>query len=180
MPFRRIHVVGASGSGTTTLGRALATALALPHFDADDFFWRPTEPPFREKRPGEERLRLMREMFLPRAGWALSGSAIDWVGLEDAFDLVVFLYAPAAVRLARLKSREAMLFGARAVAPKGSHHAETRAFLDWAAQYDEGPPEGRSRAMHEAQLAGLACPVLRLSSERSLEDLVASVRAASA
>jgi cytidylate kinase len=31
--IRRIHILGASGSGTITLGRALAARLQYPHFD---------------------------------------------------------------------------------------------------------------------------------------------------
>jgi shikimate kinase len=31
----RIYVVGAAGAGTTTLGRALANVLAVPHHDTD-------------------------------------------------------------------------------------------------------------------------------------------------
>jgi adenylate kinase family enzyme len=67
MKSRRIHVTGASGSGVTTLGRALADALALPHHDTDDYLWQPTTPPYRQMRETAERLRLMREMFVPRA-----------------------------------------------------------------------------------------------------------------
>jgi adenylate kinase family enzyme len=44
MKSRRIHLMGASGSGVTTLGRALAARLALPHHDSDDYFWLPTAP----------------------------------------------------------------------------------------------------------------------------------------
>ena len=36
--------MGASGAGVSTLGRALAGALALPHHDTDDYFWLPTIP----------------------------------------------------------------------------------------------------------------------------------------
>jgi adenylate kinase family enzyme len=46
----RILVTGASGSGTTTLGKALAEQLACAFLDADDFFWFPTNPPFTQKR----------------------------------------------------------------------------------------------------------------------------------
>jgi adenylate kinase family enzyme len=60
----RIHITGASGAGVTTLGRATADALAIPPLDTDDYFWRPTTPPYREKREIADRLRLMREMFL--------------------------------------------------------------------------------------------------------------------
>ena len=36
--------------GTTTFGKALAHCLDHPHFDRDDFFWLPTDPPFQQKR----------------------------------------------------------------------------------------------------------------------------------
>jgi adenylate kinase family enzyme len=44
----RIHIMGASGSGVTSLGRASADALAIPHHDTDDYFWQPTTPPYRD------------------------------------------------------------------------------------------------------------------------------------
>ena len=50
MKSRRIHVMGASGAGVTSLGRALADALAIPHHDTDDYFWRLTTPPYQDKR----------------------------------------------------------------------------------------------------------------------------------
>ena len=70
----RIHVFGASGAGVTTLGRALADALGTPHHDTDDYFWLPTTPPYRRQRDVADRLRLMREVFLDRSDWVLSGS----------------------------------------------------------------------------------------------------------
>jgi adenylate kinase family enzyme len=39
----RILITGASGCGTTTLGRALADKLRLPFFDVDDYYWLPIE-----------------------------------------------------------------------------------------------------------------------------------------
>ncbi|ASR09775.1 hypothetical protein CHY08_18390 [Rhizobium leguminosarum bv. viciae] len=53
-----IHVMGASGSGTTSLGRALAERLDIAHLDTDDFFWMPTDPPFTTPRDADERIRL--------------------------------------------------------------------------------------------------------------------------
>jgi adenylate kinase family enzyme len=46
----RIHIVGASGAGVTSLGRALADALAIPHHDTDDYFWQPTTPRYQKMR----------------------------------------------------------------------------------------------------------------------------------
>ena len=43
----RIHILGASGSGTTTLASAIADEHGHRHLDTDDFFWIPTNPPYR-------------------------------------------------------------------------------------------------------------------------------------
>lgn len=178
MPTCRIHVLGAAGSGTTTLGRALAGALALPHHDTDDYFWMPTEPPFAEARPVADRLALMQALFVPRAGWVLSGSLVGWGDpLIASFDLVVFLRTGAETRLARLHRREAGRYGADAVAPGGDRHAESRAFLDWAAGYDSGDLTGRSLQRHEAWLGTLPCPVLRLDGGAPLAALCDAVLA---
>jgi adenylate kinase family enzyme len=179
----RIHITGASGSGVTTIGRALANALALPHHDADDYFWAPTIPPYTVKRPVENRLRLMREVFLPRADWVLSGSIDGWGSeINDpidlvvfVFDLVVFVSTPTNIRLARLREREARHFGAEAVAEGGWRHAEAEKFIEWASHYEDATREGRSRPRHEAWLSSLSCPVVRVDGSRTLEEIVGDV-----
>ena len=121
--------MGASGSGVTTLGRALGDRLAIPHHDTDDYFWRPTAPPYRETRPVADRLRLMEEMFLGRLDWVLSGSLEGWGDpIIPLLDLVVFLAVPTGVRLERLRDREARHFGIDAVSPGGWRHVETEEF----------------------------------------------------
>jgi adenylate kinase family enzyme len=175
----RIYVMGASGSGVTTLGRALADAMAVPHHDTDDYYWQPTIPPYQKKRDIAERLRLMRELFLPRADWILSGSLDGWGdAIIPSFDLVIFLVTPRAIRLQRLRDREAMHFGADAIAPNRWRYKETAEFIEWASHYEEGDLEGRSMARHETWLVKLPCPVLRLDGSRHLLDLVTKVRAA--
>src|SRR3954464_1549563 len=102
MKSRRIHLMGASGSGVTTIGRALAGRLWPPHHDHDDYFLLPTAPPYQPTRPAAERLRLMREMFLPRLDWVLSGTVTGWGDeLVPFFDLVGFLTTPREPRLPR-------------------------------------------------------------------------------
>ncbi|SDP18846.1 hypothetical protein [Afipia sp. GAS231] len=172
----RIHIMGASGAGVSTLGRALAGALALPHHDTDDYFWQPTIPPYRAMRQADDRLRLMREVFLPRAGWILSGSLNGWGDpLIPDFDLVVFVVTPREIRLQRLRAREATLFGADTIAPGGWRHQETEEFVDWAARYDDDVGVSRNLAKHQAWLAALSCPVLRLDGAQPLPELVGEV-----
>ena len=168
--------MGASGAGVTTLGRALADRLAVPHHDTDDYYWRLTAPPYREKRPAAERLRLMEELFVGRLDWILIGSLDGWGDpIVPYFDLVVFLNAPTAVRLERLRDREARHFGADAVAPGGWRHPETEEFVEWASHYDDGSREGRNLARHQAWLETMTCPVLRLDGTRLTGDLVEEV-----
>ena len=179
MKSRRIHVMGASGAGVTSLGRALADALAIPHHDTDDYFWRPTTPPYQDKREIAERLRLMREVFVPRADWVLSGSLNGWGDpLIPAFNWVVFVATPREIRQQRLRAREATRFGVDAVASDGWRHRETEEFIEWASGYEQGDGVSRNLAKHQAWLAALACPVLRLDGSRPLPELVAEVRGA--
>jgi adenylate kinase family enzyme len=172
----RIHITGASGAGVTSLGRAVGDALAISHHDTDDYFWRPTNPPYREIREVADRLRLMREVFLERSDWVLSGSFDGWGDpVIPLFDLVVFLYVPTAIRLERLRAREARRFGADAVAPGGAQHQQAKEFIEWASHYDDGTREGRNLARHQAWLATLPCRVIRLDGTRSLHDLVKEI-----
>ncbi|MBV8538237.1 MAG: hypothetical protein JO128_21750 [Alphaproteobacteria bacterium] len=175
----RIHIFGASGSGVTTLGRALADAFSIPHHDSDDFLWRPTKPPYRELRPVADRLRLMREMFLDRSDWVLSGTLVGWgEPVVSFFDLAVFVETPTDVRLARLREREARRFGAAAVSPGGWRHAETEDFIDWSSHYEDGTREGGcSRPRHETFLAALTCQTVRVDGREPVGALVRRVTA---
>lgn len=44
----KIHIFGASGSGVTTLGNALANQLNIPYFDSDHYFGKPPIHPLRK------------------------------------------------------------------------------------------------------------------------------------
>jgi adenylate kinase family enzyme len=176
MRTRRIHVFGASGAGVTTLGRALADRLAIPHHDTDDYFWLPTSPPYRTQRAVPDRLRLVHEMFLQRDAWVLSGSLDGWGGsLATWFDVVAFVYAPTAIRLRRLRDREARHFGRDAVSPGGWRYQETEDFIEWAAHYDDATREGRTLPRHQAWLHTLPCPVLRLDGTLPVPELLEQV-----
>ena len=110
----RILITGASGSGTTTLGRTLAESLNLPFFDVDDYYWAPTNPPFQQKRSAQERRSLLVEdLTMTQDGAVLSGSVVDWgAEIEDSFALIVFLIVAAEIRIPRLINRETERLGA--------------------------------------------------------------------
>ena len=73
-----IHIFGASGSGTTTLGKKICEELGYTLMDTDDYFWIPTEPPFTLKRPKKERVELMKNDINKLENVVISGSLADW------------------------------------------------------------------------------------------------------
>ncbi|MBW5799110.1 AAA family ATPase [Halomonas elongata] len=161
----RILVTGAAGSGTSTLGRLLATRLGAVFQEADDIYWLDTTPPFQKKRSKEKRRDMMSETIRDANFLVVAGSVMSWgEDIEDAFDAIVFLTAPARTRLERIKHRDIQQFGA--VDP---------AFLEWAAQYDDGGMEGRSLARHNAWLAERSCPVLAIESIQEPDMLAQQV-----
>lgn len=179
MKHRRIHITGASGAGTTTFGRILANALSVSHHDTDDYFWQPTASPYTVKRDPSDRLRLMRELFLPRPQWVLSGSLQGWGdSIAPHFDLVLFLYTEKSIRLQRLRAREAARYGAEAVASGGWRHKETEEFIAWASRYDDGNSVSRTFDQHQEWLASMSCPVLRLDGAQRLPDMLREVMVA--
>jgi adenylate kinase family enzyme len=172
-----VHVTGASGSGTTSLGAALAQKLGVLHLDSDDFFWLPTDPPFTTPRARNERATLLAGQALPERSWILSGSALGWATLvEPLFDLIVFLRVEPALRMERLRQRELARYGAR-IQPGGDMVAKSREFMEWAASYDNAGPEIRSLVGHNQWLTTQTCPALWLDSSRAISNLVDEVLA---
>ena len=172
----RLHILGASGSGTTTLASAIASKHGHRCLDTDDVFWIPTDPPYREIRPRDQRLALLREALANGPPWVLSGSLCEWGDpLIPEFDLVIFLVVPTPVRLARLRAREIARYGHQAIADGGQLHHASIEFLDWASRYDTGGLEMRSRALHEAWLAALPGPLVRLEGDRTVDEQLACI-----
>lgn len=161
----RLLITGAAGSGTSTLGKLLASLLGHEFQDADDIYWLPTTPPFQHKRPYAERHEIMDGVLSNARGIVVAGSVMSWGReIENAFDAIVFLTAPTQVRLERIKQRDIQRFG-----------VVDSEFLDWAAQYDSGMMPGRSLARHNSWLADRTCPVLPLESIQEPETLAQEV-----
>jgi len=158
-----IHIFGASGSGTTTLAKALAKELGCIALDTDDYFWEPTTPKFQQPRSMPQRLELLSQALQTQPRWVLSGSLCGWGDpLVSSFDLVVFLHIPKDIRMARLLERERLRYGEPALNPEGAMYQTHVAFMAWAASYDEGGLSHRSLARHRAWMRSLACPVVQI------------------
>ena len=176
---RRVGILGASGTGKTTLARALAEALRVPAYDSDDYYHEPTDPPYRVQRSPEARCALLERDLGTSDQWVLSGGAAAWVPRPRLdFTHLVFLYVPPRERLERLRLRERRLYGSR-IDPGGDMADDHRAFLDWTRGYDDGTAEGTNTlAIHEALLASATCPVLRLHGTETVAENLARLLAA--
>jgi adenylate kinase family enzyme len=165
--------LGASGTGTTTLGKALADRLNWPHLDADRYYWLPTDPPFTMARPREERLALLLAEIYKTPSWVFSGSAVSWASpVEPLYELVVFLRLDPTLRMERLRRRESAEYGSR-IEPGGDMETASRQFLEWAAAYDTaGLEQFRSLATHELWLTKQSCPVQQLDAAAPIAALV--------
>ena len=167
----KIHIFGASGSGVTTLGKNLSHYLGIPFFDADDFYWKKTNPPFQEANAIELRKSLINEALSGLQSWIVSGSLVAWSDeIQNEFNLAIYLYVPKEERSRRIKVRENTRFGSR-VAPGGDMFEGHIKFIEWAMQYDEGFLGGRSKPRHKAWMETLKCPVIKIEDTLNEKDL---------
>ncbi|GFP75473.1 AAA family ATPase [Clostridium fungisolvens] len=163
-----IHIYGASGSGTSTLGRFISEQLGYTFMDTDDYFWLETDPKYIEKRDKAERLQMMEEDILHSDKVVISGSLVDWgEDLIPYFTLAVRVVTDKDVRIERLKKREKKHFGSR-IEIGGDMHKNYVEFIEWAAAYDTEDTETRSKAKHDQWQQLLKCKQIIVNGEDDL------------
>jgi adenylate kinase family enzyme len=176
MKFNTIHIVGASGAGTSTLGQALEREYGYKWHDTDNYFWFPTDPPFMQSRPHEERTSLMAAELTKHKKCVISGSLCGWGDLFfPRFDLVIFVDTPTEIRIGRLQKREYERFGNR-IREGGDMYEEHTNFIEWAATYDTAGTDQRSRALHEEWFKLLKCPLLRVDGTKPVGELLNQIK----
>jgi len=170
-----VHILGASGSGTTTLGKAISEKYGFKHLDTDDFFWIPTDPKYTTKRELSERQRLLSEAIAKSERCVISGSLCGWGDIFiPKFDLVILVETPTEIRIERLKQREYNQFGDR-ILPGGDMYQNHIEFLEWAAKYDMAGVEQRSRALHTEWLKKVNCPVMIVDGTKPVDEILKKV-----
>ncbi len=166
----KLHIFGASGSGTTTLGEHLAAKLRWKHLDTDDYYWKPTDPPYLQKIPLSLRTARITSDFKQHNEVIISGSMVSWgKQWESVFDLAVFLYIPHAIRMERLRKREFERYGNVLTTDKAAI-SRFEAFLGWASRYDDETFDGRSISTHQKWMDRLNCPILRIEGDTTITE----------
>ncbi|MEN2766913.1 AAA family ATPase [Ornithinibacillus xuwenensis] len=167
--IEKIHIMGASGAGTSTLGSSLSKFLPHTFLDTDDYFW---TTKFTKQREVPERRQLLEKDFSLNENIILSGAVCGWGdNFKSYFDLVIFLWIPQDIRIERLKQREFQRYGKEILAG-GSKYEQSKTFLEWASLYDTAGMEVRSKSLHEHWLADLSCPILKIEGDYSVNERV--------
>lgn len=171
--MRRVHVVGTSGSGKTTVAAAIAGRLGVPHVELDALHWLPGW----QERPREEfRARLSEVTALD--GWVVDGNYRVRAGdlLWGRADTVVWLDLPRWTVLRQVTARTfrrwwtgEVLWGTNR--ERLSTALFTRDSILWWAwtTYD------RRRREYEAALAHVPFRVHRLRSRAEVDAFLAAL-----
>lgn len=104
MTYKRIHIIGSTGSGKTYLARTLSSQLNIPYFELDKVMWS-SSVEFAGKNSPEIRDRLLEDIISEDA-WIIEGIYYKWVmrSFEEA-DIIIFLTPKPMVRAIRIVLR---------------------------------------------------------------------------
>jgi len=172
-----IIVFGASGAGSTTLGKEIARRLKFQHLDIDDYLWCwNTKIPFTAVRSQEERTKHLMDEIKKHPDFVISGTIFSDKNLfEPLLDLAVFVSTPADVRARRVHDRECARWGER-VLPGGDMYKTTRFHGDFndyvinAQKYETADVLKFGRKLHEQWISELPCPVLHVDGTKDLSQ----------
>ena len=172
-----IIVFGASGAGSTSLGKEVAQRLHFQYLDIDDYLWRwDTAIPLTVTRSPAERTELLMNDIKKHPDFVISGTIFDNRKLfEPLFDLAVFISAPAEVCAERVRTREHARWGAR-VLPGGDMYKTTRFhgdiddYIANAQRYETAEVSKFGRKLHEQWISALPCPVIRADGMKSIPE----------
>ena len=168
--YNIIHICGACGSGTSTLGQALERKYGYKWLETDDYFHLPNG----QYRSHDERNSLLMAEINKYPKCVISGSLANWGEVfVPRFDLVVYVYTPTDIRIERLKKRQYERFGER-IREGGDLYNNHINFIEGASKYDI-LEQGRCKKRHEEWFKLLTCPLLRVDGTEPVDTLLAKI-----
>lgn len=169
----RIHILGASGSGVTTLGEKLAARWQISYFDSDAFFWEKTDIPFSIKKDPKQRDEELLYQLHHTEHWILGGSILQWSkAIHALFDYIVFLHIPQTIRLERLKKREMQRYGEH-ITSDPLRKKKFEDFIRWAKDYDEDTGIAyRTLKKHKHWLKAQKVPIVEIVGDVSVNQRI--------
>jgi adenylate kinase family enzyme len=105
MRYRKIHILGAAGSGKSYIAGLLSRTYGLSVFDLDDLFWDNRAGGYGVMADAEERDSAL-ETILEQEAWIIEGSYCRWVfrGFEEA-EIIIIMTTPRWLREWRIVRR---------------------------------------------------------------------------
>lgn len=171
----KIHILGASGSGTTTVAKEIANKYNYIHLDTDDFFWEKTAIPYTKKRPVKERIELIKRRLCENQNVVLSGIFYPWGDeLKDYFDYMIYLETKPEVRLKRLINREYRMYGKRML-KGGDMHEQFKRFLKWDLNYEKDTNDDIGKTRTEEWLKTVKSKVIRIDGGLPLRQIMSEI-----
>jgi hypothetical protein len=170
----KIQVIGAAGTGKSTLCKYISETTGAYWIDTDRYLWKDND--FAEKRPVEERLKMYNHDTSNHQDYIVSGSIHTWnPGGFNNRELLVLLMLDEEIRMERLYARELSRFGTRML-PGGDHYQLTCEFLDWCRTYLTADEHAiNSLACHALRLSEASCETLILDGNQPIESLCACI-----
>ena len=158
----RLRVMGSSGGGKTTAGRAIAAALGVPFLELDNIHWHMVIPMYSTYRSPEECAALLQEFLDANPAWVMDGSYMSWSqAAMDRATEAVLIELPLYRRLWRLWGR--WWVGRRGL--QGGDDAMLSSnfwLLRWAVW---GSRHGPKRRLERLRAAGIPLTICRSDAE---------------
>lgn len=176
MKQKIINIFGSSGSGSTTLAKAISEVYKFHHIDVDDALWEKSDPPFTYRRCDIEARNYILKELEKGLNSVISGSLVGFGDdIKAQVDLFVFINLDIDTRLARIQKREVNRFGSR-VLEGGDLYQKHLDFLEWVSNYETNPEYVRSRKQHLLWLEDVTVPVIKITEELSIDECLRIVK----
>ncbi|OEH93850.1 AAA family ATPase [Bacillus solimangrovi] len=101
----KIHIIGGSGSGKSTVAKQLSEKYSIPHYDLDAIFWDKNAEQYKIKAPVFIRDNKLKEI-VGQPSWIIEGVYFTWLDPSFALaDKIFVLHTPLSVQEERIWSR---------------------------------------------------------------------------
>lgn len=173
---KRILIIGASGTGTTTLGKRISNQLKISFIDLDELFWLDSDIPFTKFRNTEQLREIVNDKIYSRREWVISGDPSLWnVDIENKINYLIFLKAPTNIRISRLEKRYDNQYGIASRVQGNLIFENHQEFIKWTLKYDIGGITGRTKEKQESWISNLNGIIYETNSDKELDLLVEEV-----
>ena len=170
-----IIIFGASGAGSTTLGKAVAQQLNFQYLDIDDYLWRwDTKIPLTVTHSPAVRTENLMSAIKKHPMFVVAGIIFSNSKLfEPLIDLAVFVSTPAEICAERVRNREYARWGKR-VLPGGDmykatrFHGDTNDYMINAQRYETADISSFGRKLHEQWMSEMTYPTIRVDGTESI------------